>query len=398
MRITGLNVINIKAPGVPRERGVGRTLCNPLDMLGMSDFALISRGEIALQLVEIVLEDGTKGYGQVGLFDGAAGYVISYHLRSLIMGRSVFTTTLLWEIMYKGTQSYGRNGVVMAAIAAVDIALWDAKGKLLRQSIAHMLGGPLRSTIPVYASRLYASDDIDAVCAEARAYVNQGFEAVKMRLGYGPVDGRDGFDKNCRLLYAVRDAIGDATRLMVDVYMSWDFAYCMKMMAVLREVKVYWLEEPVSPDRIECYHEIRELAHVNDIMIAGGEHEYSRWGVLKLLRSNGVDILQVDVNRCGGFTEAQRIWTLADIENVLVIPHGGQMHNYHMVASHTISPFAEYFPRPLGNPDRNEMFWFVWDRELEAKGGVVVLPDSPGLGIVPNWDAIEEYILEENNS
>lgn len=394
MYIKDLRLISIGPLGPPGKRGVGRTLSNPLDEFGQGSKLTMQRGPVAVQLVEIELEDGTTGYGQVGLFDGAASYVINNHLYHFVVGESVFDTTRLWECMYRATQSYGRRGLVVAAISAIDIALWDAKGKLLGQPIYNLIGGRMTQTIPVYASRLYASEDIDAVVREAVRYKSEGFRAMKLRFAYGPADGTYGIDRNVALVSAIHDAVGPEVSLMADVYMSWDLAYCLRILPRLSPYGIDWLEEPVGPDSLKAYAAVRRIAHEHGILIAGGEHEYTRWGIAEMIDKEAIDILQVDVNRCGGITEALRIWSLAEVAGIRVIPHAGQSHNYHLVTAHTNSSMAEYFPPPTDNPDRNEIFWSVWEGEPVAKDGHVTLSDRPGLGITPNWEIINSHRVE----
>ena len=391
MKIKDIRVIGVRLPGKPAPRGTGRNSAMPLDILGAGDLHLVPRGDVAHQYVEVETEDGLIGYGIVGAFDGAAEYTILNHLRPLLLGMNVLDSRRAWELMFRATVGYGRRGIVISAISAVDLALWDLKGKILGQPVYNLLGGRMRDAIPVYASRLYASDDISHVRDEAQRYVDEGFTAMKLRPAFGPADGWEGLQKNIRQIETVRDVIGPSSQLMVDVYSGWDLPYTMRMLPVLSDYNVYWLEEPVLPDDIEGYAEIRKLAHSYGVLIAGGEHEATRWGVKQLLDSRAVDILQVDVNRVGGITEALGVWAMAAAHGVDVIPHAGQVHNFHMVISHLNSPIAEYFPEPLGNPDRNEVFKAFWKGEPAAEDGYVNLSEEPGLGITPDAEMVARF-------
>src|SRR5581483_10124108 len=121
---------------------------------------------------------------------------LEQQLRPIVVGADVFDTNLIWETMYRSTLNHGRKGLVLAAISAVDIALWDLKGQALGQPVYNLLGGRVRERIPVYASRLYATDDLEALAAEARAYQQQGFRAMKLRFGAGPAQGAEGRERN----------------------------------------------------------------------------------------------------------------------------------------------------------------------------------------------------------
>jgi L-alanine-DL-glutamate epimerase-like enolase superfamily enzyme len=245
----------------------------------------------------------------------------------------------------------------------------------------------------VYASRLYATEDLDALAAEASGYLSQGFKAMKLRFGYGPRDGARGMRRNVELVRTVREVIGDDIDLMADVYMGWDVGYCTRILPLLEPFRLRWIEEPVSPDDVEGYARVKELANHLGILISGGEHEHTRYGMRQLLERRAVDVLQPDVNRVGGITTAQEVWALAAAHDVPVIPHAGQMHNYQLVISHLNSPIAEYFPPPPDGlvPDMNEAFWWIFDGEPRVEDGHVRLNGRPGLGLELNPEIVERY-------
>lgn len=396
--ITRIRSIGVGMNGVPHPRGVGETLVTPLSALpGASSRHLMQRGAVAHHFVELTTSDGTTGYGIVGAFDAAADFTIRHHLSTIVLGRSPFDSNSIWEEMFRATLSYGRKGIVMSAISAIDIALWDLKGKLLNVPTRDLFGGAVRTEVPVYASRLYASDDVEAVVDEAQKYANDGFTAMKMRFGHGPASGEAGLRRNVAQLAAVRDAVGADILLMADVYMGWDAAYTVRALPRLAELGLYWLEEPLSPDDVQGYARLRSIANGHGVLIAGGEHEYTHFGCRQLLQAGAVDLLQVDVNRVGGITEALRCWALASAFGTQVVPHSGQMHNLQLVASHVNSFMAEYFPTAGGAPDRNELYQQLWDGDPLAEHGVVRLSDRPGMGIEPIWEEIQKRLeLDES--
>jgi L-alanine-DL-glutamate epimerase-like enolase superfamily enzyme len=306
------------------------------------------------------------------------------------MGQNPFDVELLWEKMFRSTLNYGRKGVVLEAISAVDIALWDIKGKATGQPIYNLLGGKTRDRIQVYASRLYAHEDLAVLSAQAAGFVRQGFTALKQRFGYGPADGVRGMRKNLALVKTVRETVGPDVELMADAYMGWDVPYAIRMIRMLEDagLNLKWVEEPVLPDDIEGYARIRRAVQTP---ISGGEHEFTRYGFRELIRKEAVDILQPDVNRVGGITEAQKIWAMAAAYDIPVIPHAGQLHNYHLVMAHLNSPMAEYFPPPSegGALDDDTLFWELFKGEPGANEGFIELPQTPGLGLELN----EEMVL-----
>jgi L-alanine-DL-glutamate epimerase-like enolase superfamily enzyme len=328
-------------------------------------------------VVEIETADGTIGIGNAALAPHAVKTVIDTYLRPLLIGQDPLDTEYLWQSMYRRTMAYGRKGVGMTAISAIDLALWDLKGKRLGQPVFRLLGGRTKAQIPVYASRLY-SQPLDDLRREARAYLDQGFRAMKLRFGWGPRDGAAGMAKNLALIGALRETVGDAVELMADCYMGWSLEYARRMVRLLEPFNLRWLEEPLIPDDIAGYAELRAMGRVP---IAGGEHEFTLRGFRQLIDARAIDVAQFDVNRVGGITAARKIADLCEAYDVAVVPHAGQLHNYHIVLSSYAAPMAEYFPK-VPVEVGNELFWYVFTGEPVAKDGFLDLADDrPGLGL-----------------
>jgi L-rhamnonate dehydratase len=393
MRITEVNVIPLRSLGAAPPKGVGNVLVTP-----SSVFYEPQRGRqpggppIACVLVQVVTDDGVSGVGSVGAANGHAVYTIEHHLKYVVLGQSPFDVELLWERMFRESINYGRKGMAIEAISAIDIALWDIMGKALGQPLYNLLGGKTRERIRAYASRLYATEDLDALAAEAQAFKEQGFSAMKQRFGYGPRDGLKGMRRNLELVKTVREVIGPDIELAADAYMGWDVRYAIRMVRMLEDagMNLAWVEEPVLPDDVDGY---AQIAAACDTLISGGEHEFTRYGFRELIGRRAVDIVQVDVNRAGGITEARKIWAMAAAQELPVLPHAGQMHNYHLIMAHMNSPIAEFFPPPNPNtpPDPNELFWATFHGEPLPQDGFITLPEAPGLGLEINWDVVNEY-------
>jgi L-alanine-DL-glutamate epimerase-like enolase superfamily enzyme len=392
MKITDVRVTLLAAPPRPIS-GKAPYLVTPMSIFyeGRKPIRDASGGRMNLVLVEVLTDEGLTGLGTVGVGGGTAKHIIENHLKNFVVGENPFDVELLWERMYRSTINYGRKGIAVEAISAVDIALWDIMGKKAGQPIYNLLGGKTRDRIQVYASRLYAIE-IDDLVREAEGYLKQGFRAMKQRFGYGPRDGTAGMKKNGELVKAVREVVGYDVDLMADAYMGWDLDYAIRMVRMLDEYQLRWVEEPLIPDDIDGY--VKLSASV-DTPISTGEHEFTRWGFRELISRRAASILQPDTNRVGGITEARKVYAMASGAGLPVIPHSGQMHNYHLIMSHMNCPIAEYFPPPEGEPDGNEMFWKIFIGEPVAKDGYVELPDKPGLGLTLNQDAVERYRVKE---
>ena len=340
-------------------------------------------------LVELECDDGTVGIGNAALAPHATKVAIDTYLKPLVIGADPFDSEYLWQSMYRRTLPFGRKGIGMTAISAVDLAIWDAKGKILKQPVFRLLGGRTKPRIPVYASRLY-SQPLEQLYAEAKAYAEQGYPAMKIRFGWGPKDGVAGIRKNLDLVRTAREAIGPDVDLMADCFMGWSLEYARRMLKALEPYNLRWVEEPVIADDLAGYAELRAL---NYVAISGGEHEYTLYGFREALDLKAFDIAQFDVNRVGGITPAKKIADLCEAYDVTVIPHAGQMHNYHLTMSSYAAPISEYFPK-VPVEVGNELFWYIFDGEPVAENGSINLSDSePGFGLTLKTPDSAEFKL-----
>jgi len=339
-------------------------------------------------ICEVETDEGTIGIGNAALAPQLVKKTIDTYLAPLVVGEDPFDFSYIWEKMYRRTHAWGRRGLGMVAISAVDIALWDILGKLTNKPVFKLLGGRTKEKIPVYASKLY-SQPIKNLQQEAENYKKQGFTMFKMRFGWGPKDGSEGMKKNIDLVEAVREVIGYDTDLMLECYMGWNLDYSKRMIPKLVKYNPRWLEEPVIADDVNGY---KELNNMNAIPISGGEHEFNLFGFKQLLDLNALSYIQYDNNRVGGFTIAQKINALAEAYQVPVIPHAGQMHNYHLTMSNFNCPIAEYFP--VNDVEvGNELFYYIFKGDPSPKDGYINLDDNtPGLGL----SLTEEYKKDFN--
>jgi L-rhamnonate dehydratase len=364
---------------------------NPLDVLNLPEASMQTFAFHGWLVVEIFTDDGLVGIGNAALTPQVTKQVIDLHLRPLLIGKDPWDIEFLWQLMYRKTMAFGRRGLGMVAISAVDIALWDILGKSAKQPVYRLLGGRTKPRIPVYASRLY-SVELSEVAAEAKRYKTEGYKAMKLRFGWGPTDGAAGMHRNLDLVRTVRETVGDGIDVMADAYMGWTLDYAKRMLPLLEPFQLRWLEEPVIPDDAHGYAELKSYGR---IPIAGGEHEFTAYGFRDLLEARALDYIQFDTNRVGGLTQARKIAALAEAYSVPVIPHAGQMHNYHVVMASLNSPMAEYFP-VVDVEVGNELFWYIFNGEPKAKDGFIDLDESvPGLGLIINETALEKFEVIE---
>ena len=339
----------------------------------------------ALTLVVLTADDGKVGLGWTEDGVAAARSIIDRHLRRFVLGASPFEVERLWDVMYRASIPYGRAGSALEAIAAVDIALWDLKGQATGRPVYELLGGACRESVPLYASALHPVGEAK-VAAEVRGYVAAGYRVVKGRFPCGPADGLRGMRENEAHVRTMREAAGPDVQIACDAYMGWDAAYAKAMCRRLEPYDVAWIEEPVIPDDVAGYAAIRRSTR---IPIAGGEHEFSRWGFERLFEAGAVDIAQPDLHRCGGFTEARRIAAMASARGLSVINHTYSLPHVHFSIATPNCPMLEHFPSPAwAEPLPEARPLFIGEPAVEHAS--VRPPARPGLGITLDRERLPE--------
>ena len=364
----------------------GHFCTNPMDLAPVGASSMSTFTFHGWLVVEVIADNGLVGIGNAALSPQVTKQVIDLYLKPILLGADPWDIELLWQQMYRKTMAFGRKGIAMVAISAVDIALWDILGKSAKQPVYRLLGGRTKPRVPVYASRLYSTPLRD-LAAEAKRYKDDGYKAMKLRFGWGPTDGAAGMQRNVELVRTVRETVGDEIDVMADAYMGWTLDYAKRMLPLLEPFHLRWLEEPVIPDDIHGYAELKSYGR---IPIAGGEHEFTIYGFRELLEAHAVDYIQFDTNRVGGISQARKVCALAEAHSIPVIPHAGQMHNFHVVMASLNSPMAEYFP-VVDVEVGNELFWYIFDGEPKAKDGFIDLDDhAPGLGLTINEESLRQ--------
>jgi L-rhamnonate dehydratase len=319
-------------------------------------------------VVEVEASDGTVGFavttgGEIG------AYIVEKHFARFVEGRTVTDMELIWDQLYNSSIFYGRKGVVVNAISGVDLALWDLLGKIRKEPVYQLLGGPVRSELHFYATG--ARPDLAK---------DMGFIGGKMPLHHGPAEGEGGLEKTLEELQAMRARVGKDFWLMLDCWMSLDVHYATRLAKAAADFELKWIEEPLSPDDYWGYAELRRSLPPA-MMLATGEHEATRWGFRMLLEMRCCDMIQPDVGWCGGLTELMKISALADAHKTLVVPHGSSVYSYHFVITRHNSPFAEFL---MMAPDADKvvpMFTpLLLDEPIPVNGRMKV-PDRAGFGV-----------------
>lgn len=343
-------------------------------------------------LVKVTASDGTVGWGE-GY--GPATVVKSGvdFLAQFVVGMNPLETDAVWSVMYRRTLDYARRGILVSAISAIDVALWDVKGKILGQPVHRLLGGKKRTEIHPYATGLYFSrcpDLAKKLAEEARMYAEAGYTAMKMKVGLTP-------EADLRQVKAVREAIGPDVRLMIDSNHAYNLTEATALCRQLEPLDIAWFEEPVSPEHYGQYAELRQRT---SIPIAGGECEYMRYGFQQLFAGNCVDIAQPDICSTGGLTEARKIADLAMIYGVDVVPHTWGTNiaisaAINLAATLDKVPGRMYMPQQMIELDRTEnaLRDEVTTLRYTVDKGVIAVTDEPGLGVEVDEELIKKYVL-----
>lgn len=343
---------------------------------GTANWQPVKAGEtssvIQLTFIEIHTDEGVVGLG--GPVSRDVATLLHIGFRKFLVGHDPLATERLWDIMYRdGVHS--RKGTPMFAISAIDAALWDLRGKCLNQPVHRLLGGPTRTELPAYASMLGFSLEPEKVEARAKQYAAMGYRAQKWFPRWGPLDGREGIRKNVGLVETLRAAAGPESDIMIDAWMSWNVPYTLEMAQRFKPLDVRWIEEPVLPDKIGQYAEIRAASVVP---ISGGEHEYTRWGIKQLLDARAVDLMQADTYWAGGISEMQKICVLCAAYDIPIIPHGHSVPaNVQLSAalSPVDVPYVEFLVK------WNEILQHFFKNPVVPVNGVVTVPTTPGMGV-----------------
>jgi L-rhamnonate dehydratase len=380
MKITNVEVLVLKSPGLynnpegseeplgPTYMGITR-VSTDAGITGYSDMETVA--PVAKAAVD------APRWSEPGMecFDGLA---------SLVIGENPLEVERLWYKMYRGSIYYGRRGVAIQAISAIDIALWDIMGKFYRQPVHVLLGGKWRDKVRAYASTLFRPTP-EAMREATRKYLDEGFTAIKF--GWG-VFGKDP-SLDVRLVEAARKEMGDRKDLLVDT--GWFIERTPKQaIQVIRSIepfRPFFVEEILHPEDYDGY---RQVAESVDTLVACGEQEATEWGFHQLIERGKVDILQPDLTRCGGFTVARKIVHMAERANVLVIPHSWSSDlltaaSLHLNAFQRRAVFIEF------NTSQGPLSRAMVRQPLKMGDGYVSVQDGHGLGVEVNEETLEKY-------
>jgi L-rhamnonate dehydratase len=331
-------------------------------------------GVLGSILVEIESVDGTIGVA-TGMGGEPACYLIERHFRRFLVGADARDISRLWDQMFRASMFYGRKGLTMTAISAVDLALWDLLGQIREEPVYRMIGGAVRDALQLYCTGPHPE-----------IYQRLGFFGGKIPLPEGPADGPAGLRRNVERVAAVRDAVGPDFPIMLDCYMSLDVPYAIDLANAVRSLDVYWIEEVLHPDDWAGHGQIKRACPW--VRWTTGEHEYTRYGFRNLIEGRSIDILQPDVMWVGGLTELLRIAALANAYDIPVVPHGSGAYSYHFCITQPQAIFAEFISISQSGRELVPLFGGMFEGELMPENGRVKVSEAPGFGLTLNRGAV----------
>ncbi|NYT36731.1 mandelate racemase/muconate lactonizing enzyme family protein [Allopusillimonas soli] len=332
-------------------------------------------------LVTVHTNEGITGEGYGFCFDIERLKAISRFTQSmepLLRGRDPHDVEALWMDFLRSSNFYGQSGISILAYTPLDVACWDIIGKHAGRPL-YKLFGACRERVPVYASAgLWLSSSIDELRTEARAFLKQGFRAMKMRLGMRSIE------EDVARVRAVREAIGDDITLMADANQGLDAAKALRLGRAVAPFNLAWFEEPVPTWNDEA---AAMLVRKLDTPIASAETEYTRYGIKRMHQAGAATVFMPDLQRMGGYTEMMKSVRYLAASDTPVSPHIFTEHSLHVVAASANATWCEHMP------------WFsaLFKEKLAIEDdGTVLMPDRPGTGFSFDWDALESYQVKND--
>jgi L-alanine-DL-glutamate epimerase-like enolase superfamily enzyme len=369
MKITGVEAIYLRQPEVKFQCDSGQ---DALIVKVHTDAGITGIGEV-----------DSSPLGVKGIIDGPFSHTTGAGLGHLIIGEDPFETEKIWHKMYRGNIYGGRRGVGLHAMSGIDIALWDIKGKALGMPVWKLLGGGFHQKIRCYASSLFGPTP-EKTGELARRYRDQGFTAVKF--GWDPMGQDEKTD--IALVREGRQGLGDDADLCIDAGLVWDAKTAIQRARAFEEYRIFWLEEPLRPDDYEGY---RKLSEASPLRIAAGEEESNRQSFLDLMDRGRIDVVQVDLTRCGGFTEAIKIAALAWDRGLPVANHGFTTYVNVTAALHWLNSIPNALICEFVAEEETNLREQITRQKLRARDGYLDVPQEPGLGIELDEEAIARY-------
>jgi len=377
---------------------IAKVTATPLNLPIQVDLLGIRKStSLAACFVEVETDEGLKGHGFTAITEEEViGTAINAVAGPAVIGLNPLDTERVWDRLYWLLAPRGQTGYAAHAIAAIDIALWDLKGKALGQPVWRLLGGA-RERVPVYATFGFSLFDRDQLVEAARHWLKLGHKRLKMVVGHEGLQKRDAprelsavIKEDAARVRAVRDAVGPEPELYIDANCSLDHFHALKLARSIEECGVAFFEEPITQNDVRLLADMRRKT---TIPLAAGQNEGLAFRFRDFLIAEALDVLQPNVAITGGFTQCQRIAGMAASFN-LPVANGGAWthHNMHLQAGVANGTLVEYHYLAV------EACRGIYRNLATPKDGWLTLPETPGLGFEPDYDGIREIAKRPGSS
>jgi L-alanine-DL-glutamate epimerase-like enolase superfamily enzyme len=357
IRITEVKYLRLKFPGkTPRKRN-----------------SIIENGGGTPGMTQLELH---TDQGIIGRSIPRDTHIIDSQLLPRIRGENPFFAERIWDRMYRHNRKPVAKGDYIRAMGSVDIAIWDIIGKALNLPVYKVLGA-YSEKIRVYAAGGYYEEGkgLTELAKEMEGYIQEGFRAVKMKIGGEPMK------TDVERVRAVRDAVGPDVDILIDANNRWNAYDAIRFGRMVEKYNIFWFEEPVEPDDFAGCAEVKRAL---DIPIVAGENEFTRWGARDLIQAGSCDILNLDTVDAGGITEYRKIAGMASAFHIPVAPHGNPFMAVHLLASTPNTLIMETYP---GVESRYNPALPLFP----VKDGYITAPAKPGIGIDPDPEIVRKY-------
>ncbi len=365
-------------------------------------------GTRAFIFVQVETDEGINGWGEVTTYPGpvANRSVAAYvdQIGTWLRGENPANIEAIWHKIFRGMTYVGTRGATTAAISAIDIALWDIRGKVLGQPIYQLLGGPVRDRIALYCHP-YKPTSVETITASAREIVASGFQAFKLDPmlhnlpggNEGYLDGEISANAEAEamdILAAARAAAGDKIEIMIDAHGLYNVPTAVRLANKMAAYNIHWFEEPVP---VESWKALKQVKEQVSVRICVGERLHTRWEFVPIFENGLADFVMPDVTWTGGISELKKIATMAEAYYVPISPHDASGPINVIAGAQVMMTVPNFYKLEVNRYDLSG-YNILIDHPLDIRGGCLYVPERPGLGVEMNLDALRQYEVSPENS
>lgn len=365
-------------------------------------------GTRAFIFVQVDTDAGITGWGEVTTYPGpVANRAVAAYIDQIgawLQGENPANIEAIWHKIFRAMTYVGTRGATTAAISAIDIALWDIRGKLLGLPIYQLMGGPVRDRIPLYCHP-YKPTSPETITASAQEIAAAGFKAFKMdpmihnlssgNAGY--LDGELAADVEAEaldILAAARAAVGPQMEILIDAHGLYNVPAAVRLANKMAAYDIFWFEEPVPPESWKALKQVKEQVSVS---LCTGERLHTRWEFVPIFEGGLADFVMPDVTWTGGISELKKIATMAEAYYIPISPHDASGPINVMAGAQVMMTVPNFYKLEVHRYDLSG-YNILIDQPLDVRAGCLYVPERPGLGVELNLETLRTYETTPENS